>query len=326
MRCEGWRSVTSARRLYALHVGLASIGLGTVLTGAGVALSKVEPALPSAEVLLAACRGILPAERGLAALVLILVSLGLVVLVLAVRSIARQLRGQRGFLRRFSSLGAIEVDGNEVVLLQSGSPEAFCAGFLRPRIYLSTAALDRLSEAELLAVVAHEAHHQRNHDPLRLLLASGATDALFFLPALRRLGKRYKELAEIAADETAREAEGAPTLASALLTLGERNGRTPPVIGIAAERVDHLLGRPSGWQLPLSIFGSSLIVLTALTALVFAAAGWDASTGFSMASILAQACMIGMFAIPLGVGMRLFFLWRDSHHPSPAATTAIGMQ
>lgn len=320
--CESWLSVTSARRLYLVHVGLAAVALAAVFVGAAVALSKIELGVPSAGALLAACRGIIPAKPGLGVLVLGLGSLGLGVLVLAARSLARQLHQQRRFLRRLARAKVIEIRGRELVLVESAIPQAFCAGFLRPRIYLSTAALDRLSETELHAVVAHEAHHQRSYDPLRILLGTVAAEALFFLPALRRLSKRYRELAELGADEAARKTEGAPALASALLAFGERGRGPAPVVGIAAERVDHLLGGQPRWQLPLSMFTGSLIILFALLTLVLTTApGLIASDGVSVPSLLAEACMIGMLAVPLVVGGWLLLFWkrRQFHRPSAQA-------
>ena len=314
--------MTSARRLYLLNMGLASVALAAVFVGAAAALSKIEFGVPSAGALLAACQGIIPAEPGLGLLVLGLGSLGLGVLVSAIRSLARQLRQQRRFLRPLARANVIEICGREVALVESAIPQAFCAGLLRPRIYLSTAALDRLSEPELHAVVAHEAHHQRSYDPLRILLATVAADALFFLPALRRLSKRYRELAELGADEAARKTEGASALASALMIFGGRGGGTAPVVGIAAERVDHLLGGQPRWQLPLSVFTGSLIILFALLALVLTTTpGLIASDGVSMASLLAEACMIGMFAVPLVVGGWLLLFWkrRQFHRPSARA-------
>lgn len=314
--------MTSARRLYLVHVGLASVALAAVFVGAAAALSKIEFGVPSAGALLAACRGIIPAAPGLGVLVLGLGSLGLGVLVSALRSLARQLRQQRRFLRRLARADVVKIRGRELMLVESATPQAFCAGFLRPRIYLSTAALDRLSEPELHAVVAHEAHHQRSYDPLRILSATVAAEALFFLPALRQLSKRYRELAELGADEAARKAEGAPALASALLIFGEHGGGTAPVVGIAAERVDHLLGGQPRWQLPLSVFTGSLMLLFALLALVLITAPvLIASESVSMTSLLTEACMIGMFAVPIVVGGWLILLWKRRllHRPSAQA-------
>ncbi len=293
--------MSSARRLYRLHLGLASIGLVGVVTGLIVALSRIDFRLPSSGALLDACRRIVPLEPGLVLLVLGLGLLGLVVLTLATRSLARQLRGQHQFLERLTRADEAEICGYRVLVVEGMRPEAFCAGFLRPRIYVSAAAVQRLSEPELRAVIAHEAHHQSSHDPLRILLAGVLAEALFFLPGLRQLSVRYRQLAELAADEAATKAEGAGALASALLIFGERFGPTAPVIGIAPERVDHLSGQSPGWQLPLSVFVGSLVILTALLGLTFAAPTLVGPGNLSMAAMLSELCMIGMVAAPLTI-------------------------
>lgn len=292
--------MSSARRLYRLHLGLGSLGAGAVVLATIVALTRIKPDFPSASALLEACRAVLPSEPGLGLIVLALGLSGLVVFTLALRSLSRQLHRQRQFLRRLVRVRPTEVDGHEVVMVRSSTAEAFCAGFLRPRIYLSTAAWSRLTESELRAVVAHELHHQRNRDPLRLLLATITAEALFFLPALRTLNNRYRELMELAADEAASRAEGAPTLASALLTFGEqRKGEAAPIVGIAAERVDHLLGDRPRWRLPLSTFGGSLLALASLVALAATAGDLVATDSLGLATLLAEACMVGVAALPL---------------------------
>src|SRR5439155_1600125 len=101
---------------------------------------------------------------------------------------------------------------------------------------------------------AHVAHlrvlGERLTAPAIIAAARGLCDALFFLPVLRRLTERYCALAELSADEAAvssLDGDAAP-LASAMLTFGE--AADPAVVGIAPERVDHLLGRSPGWGLP----------------------------------------------------------------------------
>ena len=148
---------------------------------------------------------------------------------------------------------------------------AFCAGWLRPRVYVSTAVLDRLSSAELRAVLAHEQHHGALRDPLRLAVSRVLCQALFFLPVLRPLHDRYADVAEISADAAALEASGgAPgPLASAMLAFGA----TPAggVVGISPERVDVLLGEARrAWRLPRLLLVAALLTLVVLVALVVA--------------------------------------------------------
>lgn len=95
---------------------------------------------------------------------------------------------------------------------------AFTAGGLRPHVYITTTALDRLTEAELAAVLHHEAHHARTRAPLRAV----AVEAwLHLLPLAtggrRRLSDRLVRI-EMEADAHAlRHGASRAQLASALL-------------------------------------------------------------------------------------------------------------
>jgi Zn-dependent protease with chaperone function len=294
--------VTSARRLYRLHLGLGALAGSAVVLSAAVAVTRLEPGLPSTGAILAACRRVVPLEPGPGLLlILAFVGLGLVVFALAARSLVRQLRDQRRFLRGLRRVGPLEVGGHRATLFESERPQAFCGGCLRPWIYISTAARDLLSPAELRAVIAHEAHHRANRDPLRILLARLVAESLFFLPGLRRLSRRYRELAELGADEAATRFADERILASALLSFGERQGAAGAVVGIAPERVDHLLGQGPRWQLPLSILLGSLVIVSALFALTITMPAVIDRESVSLAMLLAEACMVAMAAAPVAV-------------------------
>jgi Zn-dependent protease with chaperone function len=294
--------VTSARRAYRLHVALAGLAGATVLLGGAVAVTRLELGLPSADALVAACRRLFPLEPGVGMLLLLgLVSLGLAVSALAARSLFRQVGAQWRFLRALRPLTTLQVGGHPVTLIEGERPQAFCAGVLRPRIYISTATRDLLSEAALQAVVAHEAHHQANRDPLKILLALVLADALFFVPGIRRLGRRYTELTEVAADEAATSAVDGRAFASALLAFGERRGAAGAVVGIAPERIDHLLGRGPGWQLPLSIVIGFALTIAALWGLILTVPALIERESVDLAMLLAEACMVGMAMAPVAV-------------------------
>jgi Zn-dependent protease with chaperone function len=95
---------------------------------------------------------------------------------------------------------------------------AFTAGWLRPRIYVAASLPERLSAAELEAVLAHEAAHVERRDPLRLSLLRFLACMLFWLPAIGRLAEDIADEAEVRADD--RAARDQPlALATALLTL-----------------------------------------------------------------------------------------------------------
>jgi Zn-dependent protease with chaperone function len=97
---------------------------------------------------------------------------------------------------------------------------AFTTGLWRPRIYVAAALADRLSYEELVAVLAHEAAHARERDPLRLCALRFLSRMLFWLPVFRRLAEDAADEAEIRADDHA--VRGKPlVLASAIVKLSQ---------------------------------------------------------------------------------------------------------
>lgn len=257
--------------LYALQIALAALGLALLGGSAMLVLAGQSFALPSSRGVAEACDRWLAAGGpasllGLAVALAALTSLGL-----ALASVHRQARASRRYLAGLPIRSeTIEVDGIACRPIACSEPQAFCAGYLRPRIYLSDGARERLSRAELGAVLAHERHHLRRRDPLRLLAARTLADALFFLPILRQLADRYAALAELAADEAAvRAARGPAPLASALLKFSEPGHSPAPIVAIAPERVDHLLGAPDAarWELSRSPLGRSVVALAGLATL-----------------------------------------------------------
>ena len=291
--------MNSARRFYNLSVALGVTGglvtLGTLV----VALGSFEFTPPSLAALASACRRFfVPDPSAGALLALSLTLLGAVVLMLAGRSLARQLRAQRRFLAGLSAVGGAEIAGAPVTLIEDGRPHAFCAGYVRPRIYLSSGALERLSRPELGAVVAHERHHMRRRDPLRILLSRVLGEAIFFMPVLRRLAERYRGLSELAADEEAVSQAGPGALASALLVFGQR-GEPGVVVGIARERVDRLLGQAPRWELPISLLAASLVAIALLAAVAVGAEPSMSHASLNVPMFLAQACMVTMAALAI---------------------------
>jgi len=272
-----------------LHGLVAAAGSLVALGAVVVAVNAFDLNVPSAGSLVAACRDWLtPQLRPVELLVFALGALGATVLARAIRSVYRAQRSSRTFIRTLGPCRAL-VDPLPARVIEDATPQAFCAGLLRPRIFISTGALDRLDDDELRAVLAHEAHHALRRDPLRLFLARVLADALFFLPVMRPLQRRYATLAEMAADEAAIGASGNPQpLASAMLAFGELDEAL--LVGLSAERVDHLLGQPSNWQLPLFLLLGALVTVAGLGSLVLAGAQATAVAHISIAMLLMQIC------------------------------------
>ncbi|MGH3992885.1 MAG: hypothetical protein ACRDSN_10540, partial [Pseudonocardiaceae bacterium] len=128
----------SAARIYRFQLALAALGAATVALALLVFLRALDFSLPAADTLFAACRSLLMPDAGPAALLLLpLAGLGVLSLTRGARSLVRQLRGKRRFLATLDLLRGARVDRTPVTIFSSAQPQAFCAGFLRPRIYLS---------------------------------------------------------------------------------------------------------------------------------------------------------------------------------------------
>jgi Zn-dependent protease with chaperone function len=144
-----------------------------------------------------------------------------------------------------------------LVLIPDHSPYSFCYGLRQPRICLSLGLVELLTEAELEAVLWHEAYHLHRREPLRLALAICLSRFFFFIPLLAELRDHYLTEKEIAADAFAIAHTSRRVLAGALHKL--ITVQPAPLIpslavvaglSVTARRVDHLLNpatRPT-WQ------------------------------------------------------------------------------
>ena len=92
---------------------------------------------------------------------------------------------------------------NKVFVFKKSYPSAFCFGFWKPKIYLSTGLVKILSRSELEAVVRHEKYHLENKDAFVFLLSSMAQILLPFFPLISDISKKYRIQNEMAADEAA---------------------------------------------------------------------------------------------------------------------------
>jgi Zn-dependent protease with chaperone function len=234
-------------------------------------------------------------------------SLSLAVLLAGAESLWRQRRRSRMFLRRLEPVGRKAC----ATVIADTRPLAFCTGLRRPRVFVSIGTLELLDEPQLMAVLAHERHHQRRRDPLRLFAVRALSDALFFLPLLRRLAERYSALIEVAADDAAVRASGgdpAP-LASALLEFDASAGSA--VVGIDPARVDHLCGESTGWQLPLAVMAWSGLVLAGIIVAALRAAEASHELTLTMPLLAQHLCMLAVVLTPLLLGAAALLFMRN---------------
>jgi Zn-dependent protease with chaperone function len=271
--------------------------LAWALAGAGVAASAAAIATAlgsihrvsatSGQLKLAGVAFSYPRLNGAAWVLLGLAVIGASAITIAVRASLRQRRAYGRFLEELEVVG--DLAGHpSVQVIADPRPQAFCAGYLRPRVYLSQAALDMLSDSELDAVLAHEQHHRLVRDPLRFACGRVLGAALFFLPALRAMFARYADVAELNADGAAIRvgAGGRAALASALLAFEASGAGVPP------ERVDALLGQSARWNRPWWLMSASLGSLSSLSGLIWAASQAASTRAtLSLPFLSAQPCL-----------------------------------
>ena len=289
----------AAGRVFAVNVAigaLALVSVSFVLTRLAE-IWKVGPARAAHSVTVLGQAWSYPAANAGAIALAVLAGLGVVVLVVALRSVLRELRadaGCRGGLTRLSSAGP-----GGARIIEDDRPQAFCVGLLRPHVYVSRGALEMLEPAELRAVLEHERQHARRRDPLRLASVRVLGDALFFLPPLRELVGRAHSLAEIGADEAAVAALDGDraSLASAMLSFSQLPGSRSR--GVEPERVDHLLGEGSALRFPFASLLLPCACIAALLGLTALLAGQArASATLAAPFVTAQPCVVTAALIP----------------------------
>jgi Zn-dependent protease with chaperone function len=277
--------VRRAAGLYRLHLAIAfGGGLGLVL-GSLVAWDAARTHQQSPRMLVAAVMFSQPSiAGGDAALLLMLGALVTSSLAFGVRAAVIEWRGQQRLGQILRRSARIEVGAHAVGVFREDRPRAFCHGLMRPRIYVSSGALAALGPAELAALLAHERHHARRRDPLRRAVARMLGGALFFLPVLPRLLERYRDEAELAADEAALRDGHAAALAAALLAFDDSGA------GVHPDRVDRLLGEQVEARMPIA---SILVAAAAIVGLVVAGLAGATRNGHDYPLLVLPALLVG---------------------------------
>ena len=261
-----------------------AILLGLALGSSAILLALLLTLAPRVEQLLA--RGAEDTADVVAALVLLLalcgITLGLVTLfrqlaataLLIRRLVAQKVALPPSVLRASEGL---DLDGR-IDLVADERPFSFCYWFLRPRICLSTALVDRLEPDELRAVLHHERYHLRQRDPLRQVVARYFAAGLYVVPVVDELLSFHTLQKEVEADQEAvRASGGVRSLAGALYKLlpyadDVSLGLLVPVssLSVTEARIDQLVaGQPLSVALsPVSVVlsGGALIAAAVLVA------------------------------------------------------------
>jgi beta-lactamase regulating signal transducer with metallopeptidase domain len=180
--------------------------------------------------------------------------------------------------------------GVRVREVSSAGPVVVLAGFFRPVVFVSTEALIRVNDAELLAAVLHEAAHAQRRDLVCAALVTFVADVVPLpVGALIALHHRAREFA---ADAHAAQVADPCDLASALLALA-RPARIAGGIaafaeaGTVRERLGTLLSatshRPSRARRALLTAAlAATFVAGAAPVLVAVALGFTCSTAMPM--------------------------------------------
>jgi Zn-dependent protease with chaperone function len=150
------------------------------------------------------------------------------------------------------------LSGDDVLVVSGLPTPAFTAGWWHPRVYVASEIDEVLNEAQLTAVLTHEAAHLARRDPLRLSVLRFLAHTLFYLPTFRRLAEDAADEAEILADDAAARAQPlvlAETLVVLATSFAERSRERSSVaasigafavgfqsLGLIERRVRRLMG------------------------------------------------------------------------------------
>jgi bla regulator protein blaR1 len=295
------RASTAAKRLSRVSLALGGLGLASALFVVMRLLEswRVTSGKTSHDISIFGQKLSYPLANFDAIVVLVLAALGLAVTARAVSAAVREVRASRRFHQIVAVRHPQPLAG--ALLLEDPRPRAFCAGLLRPRVYVSTGAVAILDDAALSAVLAHERHHVRRRDPLRLAVGRIFARALFFLPGLADLLERQQALAELSADESAVDARPAnrSALARAMLNFSDA-AASGEAGGIDPTRIDYLLGDPLPWRFPVLLCVAVASILALLVAVaVLAGQLARGSATLALPFLSHQPCIVILAAIPV---------------------------
>ncbi len=215
----------------------------------------------------------------------IIVTTAIFIILAGIVSFLIQLYQTHRLLKRFSgkfvklpkSIEKLTVNLNlqgRVYLIKDDGLFSFCSGIFSPRITITTAFSESLSNKELEAVLLHELSHVQNHDPLKKLFGKTIATMFFFLPIFSDLNKKMNADSEIRADcFTIYQQEDTVFLKRALkkILIG-------PQVSFATvsalSNPDYLEIRIQGLNNPLAQTSFPLSLMSIVTSMVFIALSW----------------------------------------------------
>ena len=290
----------AAMRCAGVGAALGALGIGSALLVVMRLLEswQIEPGADAHRVSVFGAHLSYPTANAAAIAVLCQAALGFVALTQGGRAALRELRAARRFNAWVRTRVAWVLD--DVLVIHHERPAAFCAGLLRPRIYVSTAAVATLDRHALRAVLDHERAHRHRHDPLRLSAGRVMVRTLFFVPGVRQLAAHHESLAELSADEYA--IAGSPNarraLARAMLAFDTRPN-APQGAGIDPARVDALLGEGPVWRFPIlaCLPAAAVAVVMILTGVLIGRVAAGAAT-LALPFLSGRPCVLILALMP----------------------------
>lgn len=201
----------------------------------------------------------------------------------ATRIVLKSAMERRRTVRTLDVVGRRNVVRGALVI-EHGTPYAFCVPGRRPRVVLTSALVTSLTGEQIRAVTAHERAHLAQRHHLALILSQAASEAFFdALPLFRIAEQQIAQLIEVCADDTARRRVGALPLREALSRL-TWNPASSVVLAATASGVEDRLARLDAPRYSLTLgrtfFTGAAVGLAALTTIAIAAApavatAWD---------------------------------------------------
>lgn len=107
------------------------------------------------------------------------------------------------------------------LVLDHPDPAAFCLAGRRPAVVVTSGALDRLTDAQLLGVLAHEHAHLQGRHHLVLAVTETLRIALPWMGVFDLAHAQLRQILEMRADDVASRTCGRLDLARALLTMAD---------------------------------------------------------------------------------------------------------
>ncbi len=177
----------------------------------------------------------------------------------------------------------ISGDLDDVCLLDHPVPVVYCVPSRRRPIVVSSGAIERLEDAQLQAVLAHERVHLRHRHHLLLTVVDALAAALFWLPTFREARESLPILLEMAADDIAALSWGHEAVAAALrkLTISASPAGGLAAGGSDASQLDRRLNRLETSAAIDELHLQRLTRATATTSVIvpfLISAGWIAAT------------------------------------------------